>query len=108
MQEEGPCRHREFISQGRQNVWVLKVAQKCKYKNLNDFFQAFDDTMISMNQEKEVMVTDETGMKYFIDKENGCYINGEKVYQYPLTVEGILEVKGSNVQPNGQTGVKGL
>jgi len=108
MQEEGPCRHREFISQGRQNVWVLKVAQKCKYKNLNDFFQIFDDTMISMNQEKEVMVTDKTGMKYFIDKENGCYINGEKVYQYPLTVEGILEVKGSNVQPNGQTGVKGL
>ncbi len=91
MQEDGPCRHREFVSPGRQNVWVIQVAGSREYKSLKEFFQAFDSIEIAMNEEKEVTVTDGAGMKYFIDRENVCYVNGEKVYRYPLTVGGILE-----------------
>jgi len=94
MKEEGPCRYREFISPGRLNVWVIKVARSPEYKSLKEFFRAFDRTDIAMNTEKEVTVTDGAGMQYFIDKENVCYVNGEKVHHYPLTVEGIPELKG--------------
>ncbi len=94
MQEEGPCRHREFISTGRQNVWVIKVARSPEYKSLEEFFQEFNRIAIAMNEEKEVTVTDGAGMRYFIDKEDVCYVNGEKVHHYPLTVKGILELKG--------------
>lgn len=93
MQEEGPCSHREFISRGRENVWVIKVARSCEYKNLEGFFRDFDSMTITMNEEKEVTVEDSQGMKYFIDKENEFYVNRDKVYQYPLSVQGILEVK---------------
>ncbi len=93
MQESGPCRHREFVSQGRQNVWVIKVARSCEYENLEDFFTAFDGIRVTMNDCKEVTVID-GAQTFSIDKENECYVNGRKIYQYPLPVEGILELKG--------------
>lgn len=94
IQVAGPCRHREFISRGRQNVWVIKVAQNGDYENLEAFLQAFRRMEISLNEEKEVTVRDGDKMVYSIDKENGCYVNGEKIYDYPLSVEGRLEFKG--------------
>ncbi len=93
MQESGPCRHREFVSRGRQNVWVIKVARSSEYETLEEFFKAFDRIDIVMNQEKEVTVTD-GDIRYFINKENVCRVNGEAIYQYPLKVEGILTLKG--------------
>lgn len=94
MQEEGPCSHREFISKGRENVWIIKVARACEYKDLESFFRDLDAIGITVNREKEVIVEDCRGMKYVIDKENEFYVNGDRVYRYPLSVEGILEIKG--------------
>ncbi len=93
MQESGPCKHREFVSRGRQNVWVIKVARSSEYQNLEEFFHAFNQIDIEMTEEREVTVTDQS-TSYRIDKENTCYVNGVKIYQYPLSVEGILEIEG--------------
>ncbi len=94
MQDEGPCKHREFLSEGRLNVWVIKVARSSDYKNLEEFYEDFSETTISLNQEKEVKVTEHTGMVYTIDKNNECFVNGETIYHYPLSVKGELDIKG--------------
>lgn len=98
IQEEGPCRHREFISRGRDNVWVVKVCHGSDYENLEAFFAEFNQLEIVQNEALEVSVMDgET--QYRIDKQNRCYVNegglGEReLYDYPLSVEGKLELKG--------------
>ena len=94
IQEMGPCRHREFISRGRQNVWVIKVARNKDYENLEAFLQTFCQINIDMNEDKEVTVSENENTTYFIDRKNICYRNGTKMYQYPLDVKGILQIKG--------------
>ena len=91
IQEEGPCQYREFISQGRENIWVIKVARSCEYENLDDFFQKFKAIEVCMNEQKEVVVNDGRGTTYLLDKNDAFYVNGQSVYHYPLTVEGKLE-----------------
>ena len=93
IQENGPCRHREFISRGRSNIWVIQVARSCEYENLEDYFRTFNRIRISIDDQNNAVITDRK-MQYMIDNKNECTVNGAAVYEYPLTVEGKTELKG--------------
>lgn len=92
MQEEGPNRFREFISRGRNNVWVVRVGSIEEYGNLDGVFEAFKNIEITLSGEV-TMVADDRGDEYLVDKEFLLRVNGKHVYDYPLHVEGkiILE-----------------
>lgn len=91
IQEKGPCQYKEFISPGRENVWVMKVVRSCSYENLDDFLKEFKSMAICMDEQQKVTVTDENENTYLIDTDDKFYVNGQTVYHYPLTVQGILE-----------------
>ena len=88
MQKEGPGRFREFLSCGRENVWVVKVGKAGEYKNMDQIFTDCRDIHIAVTED-QVMVND--GNEYIIDREHLLRVNGAAVYNYPLTVEGVIE-----------------
>lgn len=89
IQETGPCKYKEFISHGRENVWVLKVERSCNYENLDDFFKEFKTLKVSMKE--NVTVSQENKDTYLLEDNNEFYVNGQTVYQYPLTVQGLID-----------------
>ena len=92
LQEIGPCANREFISPGRLNAWVLTVARREDYKNLNDFFRYVDGFEIKFGKNKMLEVTSLNGLIYRIDSENNCSINNQNIYQFPLDEKGVIEI----------------
>ena len=89
IQEHGPNQFREFISQGRDNVWVVRVGCLGENQSLDDVFLAFKNLSITMNG-SSTLVTDEKGSEYLLETENILKVNGETVYHYPETVEGTI------------------
>ncbi|WP_077609820.1 hypothetical protein [Clostridium sp. Marseille-P2415] len=89
MQEEGPNRFREFISMGRDNVWVVRVGSLEEYGTLDGVFEAFKKIEITLNGEAAAVV-DDRGDKYLVDKEFLLRVNGKAVYDYPLGVKGKI------------------
>ena len=89
IQEHGPNQFREFISQGRDNVWVVRVGSLREDQSLDDVFNAFKKLVINMDG-TSTSVTDENGTEYLLEKETILKVNGETVYQYPQTVEGTI------------------
>ncbi|MFT4006927.1 MAG: hypothetical protein QM683_15355 [Lacrimispora sp.] len=96
MQEEGPNRFKEFISRGRDNVWVVKVGSMKEYGSLDEVLEAFRKIEITLNGESTTVI-DDRGDEYLADREFFLKVNGEIVYDYPLPVEGkiILGVRKS-------------
>ncbi len=92
MQEEGPNRFREFISRGRDNVWVVRVGNISEYGSLNGVFEAFKKIKIQLNGDG-ALVVDDRGDEYLADKEFFLRVNGRPVYEYPLGVEGKLTLR---------------
>ncbi len=92
MQEEGPNRFREFISMGRNNVWIMRVGSMEEYGNLDGVFNAFQKIEITMEGEK-TRVVDDRGDSYLVDEESLLRVNGETVYDYPLGVEGKITLR---------------
>lgn len=91
IQEKGPCQYKEFISPGRENIWIIKVVKSCDYKHLDDFYKEFRELDICIDEKQKVIVTDKDAMTYMIDTDDTFYVNGQSIYQYPLTVEGTIE-----------------
>ncbi len=89
IQEHGPNQFREFISQGRDNVWVVRVGSLREDQSLDDVFNAFKKLVINMDG-TSTSVTDENGTEYLLEKETILKVNGETVYHYPQTVEGTI------------------
>ena len=89
IQEHGPNQFREFISQGRDNVWVVRVGSLGEDQSLDDVFNAFKKLVINMDG-TSTSVTDENGTEYLLEKETILKVNGETVYHYPQTVEGTI------------------
>ena len=89
IQEHGPNQFREFISQGRDNVWVVRVGSLGEDQSLDDIFSAFKKLAITMDG-TSTSVTDENGTEYLLEKETILKVNGETVYHYPQTVEGTI------------------
>lgn len=89
IQEHGPNQFREFISQGRDNVWVVRVGSLREDQSLDDVFSAFKKIVITMDG-TSTSVTDDNGTEYLLEKETILKVNGETVYHYPQTVEGTI------------------
>ena len=97
-QTEGHCRNREFISPGRDNVWVLKVGACGEYRNVDELLDDMERMEISMGEDGKVTVTDGTS-RYEIEN-NKLYVNGESVHHYPLDVAGHLVITGGKESGN--------
>jgi hypothetical protein len=95
MQEEGPCRNREFISPGRDNVWVLKVGTYGEYRNVDELLRDMEQMEITVEDNGKVIVTD--GSVHYVIENDTLYVNGEKVHHYPLDVAGKLEITGGKI-----------
>jgi hypothetical protein len=92
IQEQGPNQFREFISQGRDNVWVVRVGSLREYRSLEDVLNEFKKIKITLDGEC-TQVIDENGREYLLDPENILKVDGASVYQYPETVEGKITWK---------------
>lgn len=94
IQQDGPCRHREFISRGRENVWVLMVARKRDYPGLEAFLEEMKNVDIQIRNHHEVAVRTAGGTLYQINRNRHCTVNGAAVYHYPRSAAGTLTIEG--------------
>lgn len=88
--DKGPTKYREFISKGRKNTWIIKVATKNEYEKIEDFIRILEELTITREGE-DVKVTEGNGIVYDIEHNKNLYVNGQPVYAYPLPVEGVIE-----------------
>ena len=84
LQKSGVFRYREFISKGRQNIWVVRVGVQEEYGSFMDFYRALKNICIANDQDGTVIVKDDQGLEYLINEQNDCYINGKILYHDPL------------------------
>ncbi|MCI1956200.1 MAG: hypothetical protein LKJ21_07490 [Oscillospiraceae bacterium] len=89
MEDRGPTKYREFISMGRKDTWIIKVALAQDYETLEEFFMELKLLVIE-HPADAVSVTDKSGNRYILKKDGGLSVNGKSVYRYPLSAEGIL------------------
>lgn len=92
MQEDGPSRFREFISWGRENVWVIRTGKIREYGELSHVLEAFKKIEIQI-KDRGVMVTDDYGTVYDVAEDYLLKVDGKEVYSYPLEVTGKLDVE---------------
>ena len=92
MQQEGPNCFREFMSQGRDNVWVIRAGRMDEYGDLDALLAAFKKIEIRTDGE-ETVVRDERGTEFLIGPDFLMKVNGDTVYDYPLDVEGKLNLE---------------
>lgn len=93
MQTEGPNQFREFISPGRDNVWVIRVGSVDEYGGFDALFESFKKIEIQMSG-LNTTVTDEQGNRFDADIETWLTVNGRPIYKYPLDVAGKIELGG--------------
>lgn len=89
MEDHGPAKYREFISRGRKDTWIVRVALAQDYETLEEFFMELKLLVIE-HRADAVSVTDKSGNQYLMKADGGLSVNGESVYRYPLSAEGIL------------------
>ena len=93
IQKSGPCKFREFTSPGRENVWVVKVAGKQQFANLDDFHTYMSRVAIHCDENGDVRVNEADFGELVLRADNRFFVNGKAENQYPLTADGILEFK---------------
>jgi hypothetical protein len=89
LEDHGPTKYREFISKGRKNTWIVKVALVRDYETLEEFFMELKQLVIE-HEPGTVRVTDKFGNQYRMESDGSLSVNGKAVYRYPLSAEGIL------------------
>lgn len=89
LEDHGPTKYREFISKGRKNTWIVKVALVRDYETLEEFFMELKQLVIE-HEPGVVKVTDKFGNQYRMESDGSLSVNGKAVYRYPLSAEGIL------------------
>lgn len=95
MEEAGPNRFREFISYGRDNVWIVRVGSIKEHGGMRRLTQVMKQFQIEMEDDR-TRVVDETGEVYCLDREQSLFIHGHKAYEYPFTVKGNVVLGGSS------------
>lgn len=95
MEEAGPNRFREFISYGRDNVWIVRVGSIKEHGGMRRLTQVMKQFQIEMEDDR-TRVVDETGEVYCLDREQHLFIHGHKAYEYPFTVKGNVVLGGSS------------
>ncbi|MDO5418330.1 MAG: hypothetical protein Q4F29_14120, partial [Lachnospiraceae bacterium] len=58
MQKKGPCRNRELISEGRENVWLIKVGTTEEYCSLEDFVKSLEEISVRWKSRECLEVRD--------------------------------------------------
>ncbi len=92
LQTLGPARGRELISQGQDNVWVVKVGRAGEYQSLEALLKEMEQMEVSIaGREGAVVVNGD--MRYQV-QDRALYVNGRAVHNYPLDVAGKLTLKG--------------
>ena len=89
----GPTAHREFVSRGRKNVWVVKVETEKQAGELEEFLEEMKQISIEWNEDSHIVVTDKE-TKYCIEEKWKFTVNGETVHHYPLEPQGRITIKG--------------
>lgn len=87
----GPCRNRELVSPGRDNVWVIKVGTPKEYDNVGELLKDMERMTIDV-AEGRVIVTDED--RTYVMEGNDLFVNGNKAFDYPMGVMGTPRMKG--------------
>ena len=98
MQTEGPCRRRELISPGRNNVWVIKVGRYGQYRDVDELLEEMERMDIRLDE--TVHVTD--GQTRYEIRDNTLLVNGKRVHHYPLDVAGELTLSGGRWKKEGE------
>lgn len=91
MQQEGPCKYREFISPGRENVWLIKMGRKDVYGSLQAFYQKIKKIQMIKQEDREVWNIVGTEYGDVVLAEEGLLIGGKKAADYPYTYQGVME-----------------
>ncbi len=89
---EGPCRDRELISPGQDNVWVVKVGRNGEYQNVDQLLREMEQIEITLDGREGSVVTNKENS--YVLKNRALYVNGRAVHNYPLDVAGRLTLKG--------------
>lgn len=98
LQRSGVTAYREFISPGRKNIWIVKVASAGDYDSLEDFLEEMKAISIGLNANGEILIQN-GDMNYEIGIDNRFLVNGEIVHHYPMDVKGnvVMERENSHV-----------
>lgn len=96
MQTAGPCKYREFISEGRDNIWIVRVGTKEEYGSLAEFYKSLDEVGILKREDGTVEI--ESGGSFMIISKDQFLIDGNPQYRYPLDSKGLVTWKNEEVQ----------
>lgn len=92
VQNQGPCRNREMISAGRDNVWLLRVATAEEFHTLEALLEAMEGTSICRKDENHFTITHMD--KTYAIHGNSLQLDGRPVHHYPLNIRGMVEEEG--------------
>lgn len=107
IQKSGPCRDREFISEGLDNVWIIKVGTQEEYPTLEAFHDSLASLKLDWQMGECLTVQDENYNTFVVmEKEKRLLQNGKPVYDYPLSSEGRVRWEKSTMTEN-ERGVEG-
>lgn len=91
MQTTGPCKFREFISFGRDNLWIIKVGRKEEYQSLQRFYTHMKKISIKAT-ETGYEVYDSWYGNFKLDKEDVLHQDESMLRNDYLSSEGILNI----------------
>ncbi|HCL03336.1 MAG TPA: hypothetical protein DHW61_13180 [Lachnoclostridium phytofermentans] len=91
MQSVGPCKFREFISFGRDNIWVIKVGRKEEYQSLQNFYAHMKKTLIQATETGYEIIDSEYG-SFKLEKDDVLYQEKSMLRKEHLSSQGILNI----------------
>ena len=95
LQRKGVTANREFISPGRKNIWIVKVAVADDYESLEEFLEEMNNIFIQKDENGEILIKN-GNMRYKIGVDKSFLVNEERVYHYPMDVKGKIVIERKN------------
>ena len=95
LQRKGVTAYREFISPGRKNIWIVKVAVADDYESLEEFLEEMNNIFIQKDENGEILIKN-GNMRYKIGVDKSFLVNEERVYHYPMDVKGKIVIERKN------------
>lgn len=96
LQQSGPYRGRELTSPGRQNVWVMELADIQKYENLQAFVAYLSQLAVCSETNGALRLTGSCYGNWEISPQGSLLVNGQVVHHYPLPAAG--EITRTNIE----------
>lgn len=92
LKKTGPTSYKEFISKGRQNIWLVKVAEAEDYKDISEFLDEMRSIVVERQKNGMIRIIDGE-RRYEIGQDHKLMADGQAVHHYPLDVEGRLRIE---------------